>query len=285
MSFSVPAKIKTYEIRDALRAEMRCMPSKPSTIQKSTIAEKRKRLLGRINKFNQNAHWFVSGIEFNDSKLCNHDSPFCSEEIGDDIEEAEEEQFWKGYGEDEGYEDMEGTLMEVNPEDMKVSMPSALQKILDDGHGLGLQEIIKEELQLRVGQANDCLEKLRLHLGNKAVLYRMSFRSSSSVRTDTRTKQEIRRVVHKINQDARGYIRAHNALISLKAPDDILDKYKIIHPSDLGVSKDITEENRFGQSSDVLPWFWRVGGISDGTKSSIQWSEECKLSELHSIIN
>jgi hypothetical protein len=146
VSFFVLAKIKIPEIRDALRADMHCMPSKPSTIQKSIIAEKRKWLLGRINKFNQNAQWFVSGIEFNDSKLYNHDSPFCSKEIGDDIEGAEEKQFWKGYGEDEGYEDTEDTLMEVNPEDMKVSMPSALQKILDDGHGLGLQDIIKEEL-------------------------------------------------------------------------------------------------------------------------------------------
>ena len=104
-----------------------------------------------------------------------------------------------------------------------------------------------------IGQANDRLEKLRTHLGHKSVLFRMNFQSSSSVRTDTRSKQDIRRVVLKINQDVQSYHRAQEALIQLQASKDILQRYQPIKPEELGVSKDITEENRFGQSSDVLP--------------------------------
>jgi hypothetical protein len=60
----------------------------------------------------------------------------------------------------------------------------------------------------------------------------------------------------------------------LKASQDILQKYQLIKPDELGLSKDVTEENRFGQSSDILPWFWRIGGSQ--LEPSGVWNEECK---------
>ena len=154
-------------------------------------------------------------------------------------------------------------------EHLKLAMPSAWDiALLKDA---GLEPLVKEEVQLCIGQANDRLEKLRTHLGHKSVLCRMNFQSSSSVRTDTRSKQDIRRVVLKINQDVRSYHRAREALIQLQASKDILQRYQLIKPEELGVSKDITEENRFGQSSDVLPWFWHIGD-----RISAPWNEECK---------
>lgn len=108
---------------------------------------------------------------------------------------------------------------------------------------------------MHIGQANDCLEKLRTHLGHKSILYRMNFRSSTSVRTDTRSKQDIQRVALKIIRDVQSYHRARESLFHLEASQDILQKYQLIKPDELGVSKDITEENQFGQSSDILPWF------------------------------
>ena len=41
------------------------------------------------------------------------------------------------------------------------------------------------------------------------------------------------------------------------------------------VPSDITEENRFGQRSDVLPWFWRLGGQNEDQHDT--WMEECKF--------
>jgi hypothetical protein len=60
----------------------------------------------------------------------------------------------------------------------------------------------------------------------------------------------------------------------LKASQDILQKYQLIKPDELGVSKEITEENRFGQGSDILPWFWRIGGNQPGPPGT--WNEECE---------
>ena len=49
-------------------------------------------------------------------------------------------------------------------------------------------------------------------------------------------------------------------MIHLGASDDLLRKYQEITPAHLTIEKEITEENRFGQGTHALPWFWWVGG-------------------------
>ena len=188
------------------------------------------------------------------------------EETLDD--EEKEEAFWEAQTDEDAEEDSNESF----PEDLTLWLPSYLgASYLKTA---GLKDLIKEELQLRLGQANDSLYKLRTHLGHKSYLYRMNFRSSTSVRTDTRSKQDIRRVALKITRDVRSYHRARESLSRLEASQDILQKYQLIKPDELGVSKDITEENRFGQGSDILPWFWRIGGSQ--IESSDLWNEEGK---------
>ncbi|KAG2057811.1 hypothetical protein BDR06DRAFT_877278, partial [Suillus hirtellus] len=41
---------------------------------------------------------------------------------------------------------------------------------------------------------------------------------------------------------------------------------------DLTVSKEVTEENRHGQSSDRLAWFWRINSAENSQKS--EWMNE-----------
>jgi hypothetical protein len=257
-----------------LRADIRCLPENHTTTQKADILQKRQRLHARIAKFNQMAQLFMSNLDI-DVTFSHHDNPaFCLEEKGETLDDEEKEKAFREAqvdedAEEDGYEDDSN---ENFPEDLTLWIPSyigasSLKKA-------GLEDLIKEEVQLRLGQANDSLDKLRSHLGHKSVLYRMNFRSSTSVRTDTRSKQDIRRVALKITRDVRSYHRARESLSRLEASQDILQKYQLIKPEELGVSKDITEENRFGQGSDILPWFWRIGGSQ--LESSDEWNEECK---------
>ena len=199
--------------------------------------------------------------------------------MGDDTEENQW-RFWEGVDDDDDYADVEEDFIEDNPEDLPLFMPSSmgLEKLTQ----AGLIGLMQEEICLRQGQANDSLQKLRTHLGNKALLYRMNFRSSTSVQGDTRSKQEIRQMVLEINQDARRYHQAREALIRLQASEDILQKYMPISQKDLQVSADITKKNRFGQSSDVLPWFWRLGDLN---KTVSRWDDECKSFKLNFILN
>jgi len=91
--------------------------------------------------------------------------------------------------------------------------------------------LVTAEIQLRIGQANDSLERLRTHLGQKSVLHQMQVRSSASVRTDMRAKNDIKRLILKINRDVHSYHRAWEAIISLGASDD------------LSIDKEVTECN------------------------------------------
>jgi hypothetical protein len=257
-----------------LRADIRCLPVGHTKTQKADILQKQQRLHARVVKFNQMAQLFLSDLDIDVTFSHEDDSAFCPEEKGETLDDEEQERaFWgtlvDNNAEEDGYEDDSN---EGLPEDLTLWMPSYIgATCLKEA---GLEDLIKEEVQLRIGQANDSLEKLRTHLGHKSILYRMNFRSSTSVRTDTRSKQDIRRVVLKITRDVRSYHRARNSLSRLEASQDILQKYQLIKLDELGVSKDITEENRFGQSSDILPWFWRIGASQLGPPAV--WNEECK---------
>ena len=204
--------------------------------------------LTRIAKFNKMVQLFMSNLDINVT-FSHHDDPaFCLEEKEETLDDEEEEDAFWGAQTDE---DTEEDSNESFPKDLTLWLPSYLgASCLKMA---GLKDLIKEELQLYLGQANDSLYKLRTHLGHKSYLYRMNFQSSTSVRTDTRSKQDIQRVALKITRDVRSYHRARESLSHLKASQDILQKYQLIKPDELGVSKDITEENRFGQGSDILP--------------------------------
>jgi hypothetical protein len=257
-----------------LRADIRCLPANHTATQKANILQKQQRLHTRIAKFHQMGQLFMSDLDINIT-FSHQDNPaFCPEEKGESLDDEERERaFWGAQvdenAEENGYEDDSN---ESPPEDLALWMPSYIgASFLKEA---GLEDLVKEEVQLRIGQANDSLEKLRTHLGHKSILYRMNFRSSTSVRTDTRSKQDIRRVVLKISRDVRSYHRARESLSRLEASQDILQKYQLIKPDELGVSKEITEENRFGQGSHILPWFWRIGGNQPGPPGT--WNEECE---------
>ena len=57
----------------------------------------------------------------------------------------------------------------------------------------------------------------------------------------------------KINKHLRAYRRARKALEHLGANDATLMQYQKLQTEHLKLSADITEENRVGQRSDVLP--------------------------------
>lgn len=257
-----------------MRADIRRLPLNHTPTQNVDILQKRQKLHTRIAKFNQMAELFMSNLDIEVTFSHQDDPAFCLEEKGESLDDEDQERaFWGALvdedAEEDGYEDGPN---ESFPEDLTLWMPSYI-----GASGLkeaGLEDLVKKEVQLRIGQANDNLDKLRTHLGHKSILYRMNFRSSTSVRTDTRSKQDIRRVALKITRDVRGYHRARESLFRLKASQDILKNYQLIKPNELGVSKDITEENRLGQSSDILPWFWRIAGSQPGPPGI--WNEECK---------
>ncbi|KAI6122146.1 hypothetical protein EDD16DRAFT_1477725 [Pisolithus croceorrhizus] len=221
--------------------------------QEVKISVKRQRLSARIEKFHNNGQTFFKGLEINGAFTPQDDPEFC----GKEEEEGEEDrEFW---GEDEGYWEVPGEeVEELASELMSIWMPSSIgsAKLTE----LGLVDLLKDEREFRIGQANDCLDQLRTDLGNKAMLYQQNFWTANSTRRGTRTKKEIQKVVARINKHVRGYQRARQAILRLDPNVDMAGKYQEILPNDLAVSKEVTEENRFGQGTSKLAWFWMMDG-------------------------
>lgn len=158
------------------------------------------------------------------------------------------------------------------PEKTAICMPSSLMS--EDIQRLGLQSLADQEIKLREGQANDCLQALRMALGHKAVLFRTKMRNATTSIRKTRTWDDIKVVTVKVNKHARAYRRARNALERLGADDAMMRRYEKLEKEDLKLSKDVTEENRFGQRNDVLPWFWRLEGQNSDQDDT--WMQECR---------
>ncbi|KAI6166492.1 hypothetical protein EDD17DRAFT_1752630 [Pisolithus thermaeus] len=228
--------ISIEDSQDQLRSELQQLPNPMSTSQEVKISMKRQRLSARIEKFHSNGQAFFKGLEIDGAFAPQDDPEFCGKE-----EEGEEEdrEFW---GEDDGYWEVPGEeVEELASELMSIWMPSSIGS--DKLTELGLVDPLKEERELRIGQANDCLDQLRTDLGNKAM-----------------TKKEIQKVVARINKHVRGYQRARQAILRLDPNGDMAEQYQEILPDDLAVSKEVTEENRFGQGTSKLAWFWMMEG-------------------------
>ncbi|KAI6116658.1 hypothetical protein EDD16DRAFT_1520467 [Pisolithus croceorrhizus] len=246
--------ISIEDSQDQLRSELQQLPNPMSTSQEVKISVKRQRLSARIEKFHSNGQAFFKGLEINGAFTPQDDPEFCGKE--EEGEGEEDREFW---GEDDGYWEVPGEKVEeLASELMSIWMPSSIgsAKLTE----LGLVDLLKEERELRIGQANDCLDQLRTDLGNKAVLYQQNFWTANSTREGTRTKKEIQKVVARINKHVRGYQRARQAILRLDPNVDMAEKYQEILPNDLAVSKEVTEENRFGQGTSKLAWFWMMDG-------------------------
>ncbi|KAI6127047.1 hypothetical protein F5141DRAFT_1200686 [Pisolithus sp. B1] len=236
--------ISIEDSQDQLRSELQQLPNPMSTSQEVKISVKRQRLSARIEKFHGNGQAFFKGLEINGAFTPQDDPEFCGKE---EEEEGEEDREFSG--EDEGYCKVPGEeVEELASELMSIWMPSSIgsAKLTE----LGLVDLLKEERELRIGQANDCLDQLRTDLGNKAMLYQQNFQAVNSTREGTGTKKEIQKVVARINKHVRGYQRARQAILRLDPNADMAEKYKKSCPMIL----------QFGQGTSKLAWFWMMEG-------------------------
>jgi hypothetical protein len=162
--------------------------------------------------------------------------------------------------------------LEVPVEQMSLCLPSSLHHV--ERVRLGLQVLGDQEMELRKGQANDCLDNLRLQLAHTALLYRTRIRNAKTTKGKTRAWKVVGTSQSKVKMFARAYRRARTAMVHLGATREVLEKYQPLLLKDLKVNADITEENRYHQRDDALAWFWRMGGECQGQSGS--WMEECE---------
>ncbi|KAI6018405.1 hypothetical protein EDC04DRAFT_2902121 [Pisolithus marmoratus] len=250
--------ISIEDSQDKLRSELQQLPRPMSTRQEVKVSQKRQRLSTRIAKFHTNGRAFFKTLEVDGAFIPQDDPAFCGKEEDDDED-------WEFWHDDEGdWEAPEEDSEELASKLMSIWMPSSIgaAKLME----LVLHDLLKEERELRIGQANDCLDQLRTDLGNKAM-------------EGTRSKKEIQKVVARVNKHVRSYQRARQAILQLDPDVNIEERYQEIQPEDLAVSKEVTEENRFGQGTSKLAWFW----VMDGDERQLNVEAGGLMAEFYQI--
>lgn len=253
--------------RSRLRWEISKLPEKPTVKQQLKISRMRSRLGKQVKDFLGAVSMFLPAIEEDDLR------EFKDELIDTPSEEAvEPEDLMDGNFEDEFYfeEEDEAEPASDLPESIVLPLPS---NIISDNLRPSLKSLISIEMELRKGQANDALEGIRIGLANKSLLLQTDVNKSTSTKQSTRAWTSVRNAQSQILQHARAYQRAWQAIKSNGARDD-LDVYQKLEEKDLVVVKDITMAKRFGQGSDRLAWFWRIGPSKDELTG--EWMQECE---------
>ena len=153
------------------------------------------------------------------------------------------------------------------PERENITLPSALAP--GEIERQSLQSIALIEAELRKGQVSDALEGLRLALGEKSLCFRAEVRNANSQRTTNRAWDRVHRFDANARRYRSAYQYARNALRRLQIDPEYMSTLHDITDDDMKVAGDLTDERRFGQRSDTLPWFWRIGNAdcSDGSDS------------------
>lgn len=202
------------------------------------------------------------------------DAAPAASEVGLGDEEVEE---WLGDNEEtmsdgeegDGDGDGDADADDEDPEAPDVGLPERERLTLPSTTGHIIGELADLERDLREGQSADALRGVRLGLAERARLYRTTVRRGrGSQKTTTRAFAALSKSGARIARHVRMYHRARDALIALGRDQAELPK---IESQDLRVNKDWTEENRTGQRSHTLPWFWRVGNSAaaeDGTEAA-----------------
>jgi hypothetical protein len=245
-------------IRHSLKKHVKSLGHKLSASQKRDLLERRNHLAVRISTFERKRSGFL---------LLDDDTRWSTGagKVGDDVESSD----WSDSDEDE----IEQVV--VHPEESQVTLPSALAP--GEIQRLGITGIAEQEAQLRRGQINDALEGLRLAFGEKSLLFRTKVQNARSQRTTLRAWKDVNKQDADARRHKRVYDHARQALMRLDVDEEYLETLKDITREDMKMAGDVTEENRVGQRSSTLAWFWRLGGDPASEDAEINPRlKECK---------
>ncbi|KAA1478925.1 hypothetical protein DENSPDRAFT_742297, partial [Dentipellis sp. KUC8613] len=145
----------------------------------------------------------------------------------------------------------------VPPERLAITLPSTVgPKVWQEKKWDALRQ---REIKLREGQINDHLHELRMVLAQKSCIFRLHVRPSKSQATMTRAWNAVKSVDSLVQQHARAYSVARQALVALKAPQELLTRYQVLKKEHLQVKTFTIDPKVIGQRNTNLPWFWQLG--------------------------
>lgn len=235
--------------------DIRQLGNHPTDNQNLEIARRRDRLQNQMDRFEETAVTFLgSGYDIND----------FIQVLGDSEDDYSDES-------NASAPPSIARHMDVQPETASIPLPSNIG--LNRCRGLGLADLLKQEITLREGQANDALHAIRVNLADKAVIFRKTVRPAKSQARSTRAWSQVHAVERVVKLNARIYSKCRMQLGKLGA-DDILTKYRPLEKADLKASTAVADPNARGQRNSTLAWFWSLD--VEGDSASSDWMTECE---------
>ena len=143
---------------------------------------------------------------------------------------------------------------------------------------LSLRPFVLIETELQKGQITDALEGLCLALGEKSPCFQTQVCNANSQWMTCHAWDNVHKLDHRAWTFWSTYWLAWSTLQCLSIDPEYCTTLQDITDDDLKVAGDLTDEQRYGQWSDSLPWFWCIK--YENNTSSPQMLE-CAYSSLN----
>jgi hypothetical protein len=246
------------------------LSQQPTVQQQLKIASMRSRLSKEVKDFLETSYKFLPALKEEDLDSFHEELIDTPAEESVQLPDLADEDFDYDGEPEEDYD---------LPESIALPLPSNIVSVRLKP---AIESLISIEVELRKGQANDALEGLRIGLAHKSLLLLNDVNNSTSTKQSTRAWSSVRNSQSQILHHAHAYQRAWRAIKLIGTPDDLL-VYRKLEEKDLVVVKDITKAKRFGQGSDRLAWFWRIGPIEGSVTG--EWMQECERNQLFYFVS
>ena len=128
-----------------------------------------------------------------------------------------------------------------------------------------------KESKLRFAQANESIDRIRLVLGYKSVLFHTLVQNARTQITKTRAWMAVHNADTTVHQHAWNYCMARDAYLKVQDGSRECEDLPELKPADLRISTAILGTAQVGQCNKQLPWIWSFR--TDDTTD--EWTNEC----------
>ena len=238
--------------RLTLITAIRKLGRKPSAKEKINVEEKRQRLQARIDNFHKHAVEFW-GTDLEEDSLVwpeRFDLPGPDPTDSEDSSMEDDDVFSSSPWIDDWTSEAQPLLLPSNL-GMRVDKPEESTKFA------------QQEKTLRIGQANDALQAIRLGLSRKSVIFREDLRKAKTKTRKLRSWDQITMVDFNVRHHSRVYDRARTSLVRLGASEEELGRYQVLKKEHLNVTTARIDPSMRGQRDTSLAWFWTMDVQND----------------------
>jgi len=235
-------------------------------VQKIDLARRQQHLRARINSFTH------AGNEHIDEEAMDIAKESMLEVLEDDLSDEEEVL---------AAEAAMPTTAQEDPENQKLLFLSAIP--LDQRHYFPkLQGLLSKELEMRKGQANDALQRIREALSQLAWQFKSNVQTASSTKQSTHAWGGVAALSRELCLQRRIYNHSRQTMIKLSCFETVNAKFPFLEERDCKPSTVVADPNARGISNQGLPWFWSQ--VEEAGGKDIYMSECVYFFKEHNLL-